>query len=161
MNGNQMKYHTRCGRLFDLNNNNNDKQQKKKNFVHLNHRPKTKIFKRYEESASKMDGKKSKKINTSTAVHSTSGFKGKRSKVDDPIVLKQQAMKDMIPEELKPFLGWHYDTHKLPTFLIAYSYLSAFVSSPFWFTPSHGPVVLSFFTLFFFQNALIVDKHNE
>ena len=52
--------------------------------------------------------KKSKKINTSTAVQSTSGFKGKRSKVDDPIVLKQQAMKDMIPEELKAFLGWYY-----------------------------------------------------
>ena len=65
--------------------------------------------------------KKSKKINTGTAVHSVSGFKGKRSKVDDPVVLKPKALKDMTPKELKAFLGWHYDTHQLPTFFIAYS----------------------------------------
>ena len=41
-----------------------------------------------------MDGKKSKKTNTGTVVHSASGFKGKRSKVDDPVVLKPKALKD-------------------------------------------------------------------
>ena len=65
-----------------------------------------------------MDGKKKrKKINTDAVVHSASGFKGKRSKVDYPVVLKQQALKDMTPKKLKAFLGWHYDSHQLLTFL--------------------------------------------
>ena len=66
-------------------------------------------------------GKKSKKINTDSVVHSASAFKGKRSKVDNPVVLKPKALKDMTSKQLMAFLGWHWDTHSLPTLFIAYS----------------------------------------
>ena len=129
MNGNETKLHTRKGRLFDLVNDVDDdeqqkkkKKKKKKNFLHLNRRPKNQIFKRYDDSAKQMDGgKKSKKINTDSVVHSASAFKGKRSKVDNPVVLKPKALKDMTSKQIMAFLGWHWDTHSLPTLFIAYS----------------------------------------
>ena len=117
-------FHTRFGVDFDLNNDEDDEQQKKKkkkkkNFLHLNHRPKTTTFERYDDSATQMDGgKKSKKTNTGTDVHSASAFNGKRSAVDDRAII---ALKDMTSKQLMAFLGWHWDTHSLPTLFIAYS----------------------------------------
>ena len=63
-------------------------------------------------------GKKSKKTNTGTDVHSASAFNGKRSAVDDGAII---ALKDMTSKQLMAFLGWHWDTHSLPTLFIAYS----------------------------------------
>ena len=115
-------FHTRCGVDFDLNNDEDDEQQKKKkkkNFLHLNHRPKTTTFERYDDSATQMDGgKKSKKTNTGSVVHSASAFNGKRSAVDDRAII---ALKDMTSKQIMKFLGWHWDTHSLPTLFIAYS----------------------------------------
>ena len=54
-------------------------------------------------------------------MHSASAFNGKRSPLDDSVVIAQ-ALQDMTSKQIMAFLGWHWDTHSLPTlFIIAYS----------------------------------------
>ena len=53
-------------------------------------------------------------------MHSASAFNGKRSPLDDSVVIAQ-ALQDMTSKQIMAFLGWHWDTHSLPTLFIAYS----------------------------------------